>query len=351
VLSSGVTGAGTFSAIDLRKVLAGTIARVSPIIGDTEEGLSGMASPKNLETLFQLIHLTFTAPRADADAFAAHLAQGKAMLANQQASPQFAFMQALQAALTSDHPRARQMTTETIDQMNLEKSLAFYRDRFADASDFTFVFVGSFTLDGMRPLVTRYLATLPSLKRVEKWKDVGIQQPKGVVEKIVRKGVEPQSRVAIAFTGPFEYTRDQRVAIRAVSLLLQSKLRERVREELGGTYGVGVTPGYTVIPRQEYSFSIQFACDPKRVGELTKVVFDEIEAQEERPDGAAGERHAPGVDPRVRDEQPAERLPAEPDLPALPGARRPGAVLRPRRVLQDPRRQANLGCGAPVRAQ
>jgi zinc protease len=273
-----VTGVGQFSATDLRKVLAGTIASVSPIIGDTEEGLSGRASPKDLETMFQLVHLTFTAPRADQEAFAAHKAQGKAILANQQASPAFAFAQTLQSALTGDHPRARQMTAETIDQMNMEKSLAFYNDRFADASDFTFVFVGSFTLETMQPLVTRYLASLPSIKRVEKWKDAGVQQPKGVVEKTVRKGLEPQSRAAIVYTGPFQYTRDQRVAIRALAMLLQTKLRERVREELGGTYGVGVSAGYTIIPRQEYSFSIQFACSPERLDELVKVVFDEIEA-------------------------------------------------------------------------
>ncbi len=278
VVSSSVTGLGRFSAIDLRKVLAGTIASVSPIIGDTEEGLSGRASPKDLETMFQLINLSFTAPRADQEAFAAHTAQGKAILANQQASPSFAFAEALQSALTSNHPRARQMTVETIDQMNMEKSLAFYKDRFADASDFTFVFVGSFTVEAMQPLVTRYLASLPSIKRVEKWKDVGIQQPTGVVEKTVRKGLEPQSRAAVVYTGPFQYTRDQRVAIRALALLLQTKLRERVREELGGTYGVGVSAGYTIIPRQEYSFSIQFACNPERVDELVKVVFDEIAA-------------------------------------------------------------------------
>ncbi len=94
----------------------------------------------------------------------------------------------------------------------------------------------------------------------------------------MRKGLEPQSRAAVVYTGPFQYTRDQRVAIRALALLLQTKLRERVREELGGTYGVGVSAGYTIIPRQEYSFSIQFACNPERVDELVKVVFDEIAA-------------------------------------------------------------------------
>jgi len=272
-----VSGLGKFSAIDLRKVLAGKIASVSALIGELEEGLSGACSPKDLETLFQLIYLRFTAPRADAEAFAANKAQGKAVLANQQASPGYAFSETLQSALSQDHPRARMMTVEMIDRMNLEQSLAFYKDRFADASDFTFVFVGSFDLETMRPFAERYLASLPALHRKETWRDVGIRPPKGVVEKSVNKGIEPQSQAAIVFTGPFQYDRDHRVAIRAMGMVLDTKLREVLREELSGTYGVSVSPGYTIIPRQEYSFAIRFGCNPKRTDELVKVIFQEIE--------------------------------------------------------------------------
>jgi zinc protease len=277
VMSPGVMGLGSFDATDLRKVLAGKIASAGPFIGGMEEGLSGRASPKDLETMFQLIYLTFTAPRADKEAFLAHKEQRKAILANQQASPAWAFNEALQSIMTQDHPRARPLTADRIEQMDLDRSLAFYKDRFADASGFTFVFVGSFTPEMMQPLVIRYLASLPSLNRDETWKDIGINLPRGIVEKVVKKGIEPQGRVAIVFSGPFDYNRDQRVAIRALGMLLQTKLRETVREDLGGTYGVGASPNYTVIPREEYSFSIQFGCSPDRVDELVKVVFDEIE--------------------------------------------------------------------------
>jgi zinc protease len=145
----------------------------APIIGDVEEGLSGSGSPKDLETLFQLISLYFTEPRADDAAFDAYKAQGKAVLANQQESPDWAFNETLQATLSQNHFRARLMSPALIDEMNLAKATAFYKDRFADASDFTFVFVGNFTLDTMKPLVERYLASLPSLGRKETWKDVG----------------------------------------------------------------------------------------------------------------------------------------------------------------------------------
>jgi len=272
-----VSGLGKFSAIDLRKVLTGKIASANPLIGELEEGISGSCSPKDLETMFQLIYLRFTAPRADPDAFAANLQQGRAILANQQASPGYAFSETLQSTLTQNHPRARMMTAEMIDQMNLDKSLAFYRDRFADASDFTFVFVGSFDLQTMRPFVEQYLASLPALHRNETWKDVGIRSPKGVVEKVVKKGIEPQSQAAIVFTGPFQYDREHKVAIRALGMVLDTKLREVMRQDLSGTYGVSVSPGYTEIPRQEYTFSIQFGCNPQRTDELVKVVFQEIE--------------------------------------------------------------------------
>ena len=197
-----VSGVGKFNAIDLRKVLAGKVATVRPIIGDVEEGLTGSGSPKDLETLFQLISLYFTAPRADEAAFDAYKAQGKAVLANQQASPDWAFNETLQTTLSQNHFRARLMSPALIDEMNLAKATAFYKDRFADASDFTFVFVGNFTLDTMKPLVERYLASLPSLGRKETWKDVGPTPPKGVVEKVVKKGIEPQEPRSDRLHGP-----------------------------------------------------------------------------------------------------------------------------------------------------
>ena len=265
-------------AIELRKVLAGKAATVRPVIGELEEGLTGSASPKDLETLFQLIHLTFTQPRADATIFGVLTSQMKTILANQAANPAFAFSEALQSALFQNHPRARPMTAERVGEMSLEKSFAFYKDRFADAGDFTFVFVGSFEPSAIRPLVERYLASLPSLGRKETWKDVGMMPAKGVVEQTVKKGIEPQSRVALVFSGPFQWNRDQRVAIRAMSTILETRLRETLREALSGTYGVQVSPTYNQIPNQQFLLNIGFGCDPARAAELAKAVFTEIEA-------------------------------------------------------------------------
>ena len=276
VVASG--GLGKFNAIELTKVLSGKVAKVRPYISDLEEGLSGSASPKDLETMFQLIYMTFTEPRADATIFGVLTGQAKAMLANRKASPDYAFMEALQTTLTQNHYRERPMTPEIVDEMNLEKSFAFYKDRFADAGDFTFIFIGNIDLEKIKPLVERYLGSLPALHRKETWKDVGIEPPKGVVQKTVKKGIEPKSQTAMVFTGPFQYDRPHRTAIRAMSLVLDTRLRNLLREELSGTYGVAVNASYEKIPHEEYSFMINFGCNPERVNELVKAVFQEIES-------------------------------------------------------------------------
>jgi zinc protease len=274
VMATG--GLGAFSAVDLRKVLTGKVAGVQPAFGETATSMTGSASPQDLGTLFQLIYLTFTAPRADAAMFGVLTSQLKSILANQQASPNVAFASARQILLTQNHLRGRPLTPEMVDQMNLDASLAFYKARFADAGNFTFVFVGSFDVETMRPLVERYLASLPSTGQRETWRDVGMRPPTGVVTRRVEKGIEPQSRASLVFTGPFQYNQMQRIAIRAMGQVLQGRLREVLREDLGGTYNVGVSTGYSKIPRAQYSVSIDFGCDPKRTDDLVRVVFDQI---------------------------------------------------------------------------
>jgi zinc protease len=275
VINAG--GVAEFSAIDLGKMLAGKVASATPFIGELEEGLNGGSSRKDLETMFQLIYLRFTQPRADANAFAAQTTQARTFMSNQSVIPEFSFFEALSAARYGNHPRRRLQTAATVDEWNLDKSLAFYKDRFADASDFTFYFVGSFDEATMKPLVERYLGTLPSLKRKESWKDIGVKLPEGVVEKRVEKGIEPKSRAAIVFSGPFVFDQERRVAIRAMSEILQTRLLELIREELGGTYSVTAASGYQKYPKQEYSITIQFGCSPERTDDLIKRVFGEIE--------------------------------------------------------------------------
>lgn len=270
-------GVGALTAIDLSKKLAGKVALVRPDIGEMYEGLNGRALRRDLETMFQLIYLRFTQPRADAEAFRATIGQLTAALANRQALPDAAFEDALNAAVTQDHPRARPMSPAVVAQMNLDKSLAFYKDRFADASDFTFVLVGSFDLPTIKPLVERYLASLPALHRKEAGRDVGIRPPAGVVEKEVTRGSTPKSEVGVVFSGPFPNDEKNRVVIRAMANTLAGNLQRVLREDLGGTYGVSVVPEFTKRPVEEYRVTITFACDPARTQDLVKALFSVID--------------------------------------------------------------------------
>ncbi len=275
-------GLGSFSTIDLSKKLAGKAAFVRPDIGEMYEGLSGRALQRDLETMFQLIYLTFTQPRADTEAFRAMTSQMSAALANRQALPETAFEDTLTAAVSQNHLRAQPMTAEFVAKMNLEKSLAFYKDRFADASDFTFVFVGSFDVAAMKPLVERYLGSLPAKGRKETGKDVGIRPPQGVVEKQVVKGTTPKSQVGVVFTGPFQNNPLNRLAVQTMASTLAGNLQRVLREDLGGTYGVSVVPDFTKRPVEEYRVTISFACDPARTDDLSKALFAVVEDFRER---------------------------------------------------------------------
>ncbi len=275
VVGSG--GVGEFSLVDLQKALSGKAVRVSPFIASLGEGLAGGASPQDVEALFQLIYLYFTAPRRDSAAYASLKSRIQAALANRSADPFAAYQDTLNVTLTQHHFRTRPRTAALYEEMDLEKSLAFYRDRFADASDFTFVFVGNFDPDSLRPLILTYVGGLPSSGRVESWRDEGIRPPSGVVRKTVYGGIEPKSQTQIVFTGPFEWTRENRHHIRSLASVLRIRLREVLREDLGGTYNVGVSGSGSLEPVPNYSFNIGFGTAPDRLAELIGAVFAEIE--------------------------------------------------------------------------
>jgi len=273
----GAGGVGQFSQIDLQKALAGKTAGASTSISELWDRVSGSSSVADVETLFQLTWLRFTEPRQDEQVFAALKGQLQAFLANRDAAPATAFSDTLSAILSQNNPRALPPTPEDIEAIDLGAAMEFYRERFADGGDFRFVLVGAFEVEEMRPLVEQWLASLPDLPGQEQWRDLQIVPPTGRVEKTVRKGVEPQSQTVMITHGDFEYTVLNRVRIRALADILQTRLREKLREDLGGTYSVGVTSGYEQIPEESYQLIIQFGSDPERVEELKAAVFEEIE--------------------------------------------------------------------------
>jgi zinc protease len=175
------------------------------------------------------------------------------------------------------------MTIALINEINFDKAITIYKDRFADFSDFIFFFVGNFKVDSIKPFVEQYLASLPSLNRKEKWKDIGIEPPKGVISKQVKKGIEPKSSINITFTGPFEWSQQNRYNFNSMLEALNIKLREVLREDKGGTYGVGASGSPSLYPRQEYNISVRWGCDPIRVDELVNAALQQIDSAKLKP--------------------------------------------------------------------
>jgi zinc protease len=273
----GQAGVGDFDLVSLGKKLAGEAVEIRPVIGSLTEGMTGQASPQDLETLFQLVYLYFTRPRKDETAFESFQVRVRAVLENRSASPQAAFTDTLNAILTQHHPRTRPPSVELLSEIDLDVAYEFYRDRFADASDFTFVLVGAFDPVQVQPLVEAYLGGLPSIDREETWRDVGIEAPGGVIERVVERGLEPKSQTRIVFTGPAEWSASNSAALSALGDVLSIKLRERLREDLGGTYTVSARGGISRAPREEYDFTISFGADPDRLEDLVDVVWEEVE--------------------------------------------------------------------------
>ena len=283
----GLGGLGSFNRTDLAKKLTGKAAGVSASVGTTTEGLSGRASPKDLETLFQLIHLQFTAPRLDSTAFRAFSNQVLPQLENRGSSPEEVFGDTVQVTMSQGHVRGRPITPAVFREVDIAKSYAFFRDRFADAGDFTFLFVGNVSTDSLKPLVEKYLATLPSTGRKETWKPVTPTMPRGVITKTVRKGTEPKATTIMAFTGPFAYTPENRFLFRALTDVFQIKLNETLREQLGGTYSPSVGGAPTRVPHAEYMLRVDFESSPENVETLTRTVLALIDTLKTKGPSAA----------------------------------------------------------------
>jgi zinc protease len=275
-------GVGRFDRIALEKALAGKAAGASPYIAELEQGVSAQASPRDLETMFQLVHLYFTAPRADSAAVLSFKQRQKDAIANRGASPEAAFFDTVQVTLTQHAPRTLPVTAATFDSLDLGASLAFYRERFADAGAFTFVIVGNVSPDSLEPLVRTYLASLPSTGRNARWRDIGVRPPSGVVQREVHRGTEPKAFTEIVFTGPFEWTRESRYALSSLAEVMRIRLRDVLREALGGTYDVEVDGEPERDPVPQYSVSIFYGSAPDRAESLERAVFAQIDSLAKR---------------------------------------------------------------------
>lgn len=275
------SGVGEFNSPALKKYLTGKVVNVSPFVSENEEGFSGSCSPKDLETAMQLIYAYFTKPRKDDDIIKGFMTTQRSAIQNMTASPspEKVFQDSLSIILGNNNFRRRPISVERWDMANADRAYAIYKERFADAGDFTFFFTGSFKVDQIKPLLEKYLAALPTQNKKESFRDLGIRSPKGRLDKKVYKGIEQKSQASLIFSGDYEYNDDNNWQLDALEEILNIKLIEVIREKESGVYGIGARATYGKIPVPRYNFRIGYGTGPERVEELgtkTLAVIDEI---------------------------------------------------------------------------
>ena len=274
ISESGLAG---FSRIELDKFLSDKNVSVTPYISELEEGFTGSCSVSDIETMFQLIYQHFHHPQKDPEAFKAQIQNLKGMVENRSAKPENVYRDSISVVMSNRHFRERPMSNETIDEVSLDDAFDIYKERFSDASDFTFVFVGSIDPNTFMPYILTYLGNLPSTGRSENWKDIGIKYPKGKIKKIVYKGIEEKSSVQLRFTGEFDWNRNNRYIFKSVTSAFRIKLREILREDMGGTYGVWVGGYPKMEPTESFQSIIAFGCGPENVNPMVEEVLKQID--------------------------------------------------------------------------
>ena len=272
-----VGGLGNFSQVDLTKVLAGKKVSVNAGLGATTENVFGTCSPKDFETMMQLTYLTFTAPRKDAEAFESFKNRMKAQLESAQANPLSSINDSLQKAMYNNHPRVVMMKPEMVDQIDYDRILEMYYDRFKDASDFTFYFVGNIDLETAKPLIAEYLGALPAINRKETFKDTKMSIRKGVYKNEYAKEQQtPTATIVFLYSGKAPYTLKNDILLSFATQVLDMVYTEEVREKEGGTYGVNCFGDLQKYPKEQLLLQIVFQTDPAKKDKLAGIVVDEL---------------------------------------------------------------------------
>ena len=271
-------GMGSFSTIELNKILAGKLASVSTSVSSLSENASGSCTPQDLETMLQLTYLSFTAPRMDNEAFESFKTRMKAQLSNMEANPDIAMSDTLRKEIYGNNPRIFRLKAEMIDQLDYAKIMALYNDRFKDASDFTFIFVGNIEQDTAIPLIETYLGGLPSINRKENFCDRHTDIVKGQRKNIFHKELETKkASVVIIRSGEMPYNLKNCLMADILSQLLTMEYTETIREQEGGSYGVYAGAVFEKYPKEHTVLQIAFDTDPAKRLQMTNLVKEGLD--------------------------------------------------------------------------
>lgn len=264
---------------DINKFMAGKIARVDPYIFGTTEGMRGSSTPKDMEYMFQMTHAYFTDLNLDKEAYEGYKTKQTAFFENMAANPNSYFNQEFSTFLNAGNPRFNGVfpTAKSWDETDYQLAYNKYKERFDNAGDFEFFFVGNIDDKAIEEYSAKYLASLPTTGKKEKATDLGWRMPKGDLKKVVNKGTEPKSNVRIMYHGDTTYSPKEALAIEALGEILTIKLVEELRENESGVYGINASGYLNKVPYGSYRFNITFPCGPDNAEKLTASALRELQ--------------------------------------------------------------------------
>jgi zinc protease len=278
---AAMMGLKDYAPADLQKMLAGRDAAVTAGLGDYTDEISGHSGSgvEDMETMFQLLWLRFDGVRRDEALYKAYMGSLNEMVRNRAAAPEQRFGEAVADTLYQGHPyELRMPRQEDVDKIDLDRSLALYRRRFASARGMTFIVVGDFDMAAMKPLVAAYLGTLPTPDLPLAYRDVGLRIAKGVVKKEVQAGTEPKSIVSLTFSGPAAWSPAETLRMGALIEVMNLRVNAVLREKLGLIYAGQMGGALLRIPYEHYEISAQLPTGPDKVDPLVAALFAEIDS-------------------------------------------------------------------------
>ena len=274
-----IGGLGNFSQTELTKQLAGKKVAVSASVSSQRETLGGNSSPKDFETMLQLVYLRFQAPRMDAEAFESYKTRTRAELENAKANPLSTLNDTLNVAVYGRHPRLVLMQPEMVEQINYQRGLEMFGDRFADASDFTFFFVGNINIEATKPLIAQYLGALPNKQRQEAAIDRKMDiLPGNRIKEYAKEMQTPMATTVMIYSGKEGYNLRNNVLMDYLTQALDMVFTDEVREKEGGTYGVQSYGSLSKFPHEDAMLQIVYQTDPTKKEKLNTLI-DELVAK------------------------------------------------------------------------
>lgn len=273
------SGLGEFSMTEIAKVLAGKTANTTFGIGETTENVRGSSSTKDVETMLQLVNLRFTKPRFDKDGYNVLKQNIDNFLVRRSKNLQEKMKDSITTILYGkNHSIKRVFNKDFVEDMSFEKAKSLYKSRFSNAADFEFFIVGDVKKETLKSLLAKYIASIPTTKDKEIWKNKNVEWVSNHVDKDVFISMEnPKATVRVAYKKEIPFTLKNQALVSVLGKILQLRYTESLREEEGGTYGAS-SNGYMVKePKSLAYLSVSFDCNPDKVEKLVKIVHQEFE--------------------------------------------------------------------------